>query len=48
MSFNKRVIVIAGASRGLGRELAFKAYENHYPVALVARNKKELNKRLVK
>jgi short-subunit dehydrogenase len=36
------VIVIAGASKGLGRELACKAYEMHYPIALIARDKSGL------
>ena len=36
------VIVIAGASKGLGRELALKAHENNFPIALLARNMKEL------
>ena len=36
------VIVIAGASKGLGHELACKAYEMHYPIALIARNESGL------
>lgn len=42
MNIQDGAIIIAGASRGLGRELAYKAYESNYPVALLARNKAEL------
>src|SRR5579872_4309942 len=42
MNTKEGVIVIAGASKGLGRELAFRVLENNYSVALIARESKEL------
>lgn len=44
MLLPKGVIIIAGASTGLGQELASGAYRRGYPVALIARNLAELNK----
>lgn len=38
------VFIIAGASKGLGRQLACTAYENGYSLALIARSKSELDK----
>src|SRR3990167_3875974 len=42
MSLHKDVIIVAGATRGLGRELARQAYVRGYPLALLARNLAEL------
>lgn len=41
---SKGVFVITGASRGLGRTLAFHAVEQGYPVALLSRNIDDLKK----
>lgn len=43
MVSDKKVAVITGASRGLGKAIAYKLAENGYQLALVARNENELN-----
>ena len=42
MKTQNGVMIIAGASKGLGRELALRSSENNFPVALLARNLSEL------
>jgi len=44
MILQNGTIVIAGASKGLGNELAKKAYEANYSIALIARDASELRK----
>lgn len=44
MLAEKGVVIVAGATKGLGRELAIQAYNLNYPLALIARNAIELEK----
>ncbi len=40
---NKNVVVVTGASQGLGKAIALLAAERGYPVALIARNREKLD-----
>lgn len=44
MSLGKGVVIISGATKGLGLELAVQAYCMDYPLALIARNMEDLEK----
>ncbi len=44
MSLGKGVVIISGATKGLGRELAVQAYSMDYPLALIARNIEDLER----
>ena len=44
MSLRNGVVIIAGATKGLGREIAVQAYNLNCPLALIARNMEDLER----